>query len=85
MAGPVGDPKHDKPATPWPAMDAPSIRMRLDFIIGLLGLLVIGVGFLMVIQDVTVGLFFFLVVLLVGVVALRSYLRTWIPGDAEDG
>ena len=65
-------------------MDDPSIRMRLDFIIGLLGLLVIGVGFLMVLQDLTVGLFFFLVVLLVGVVALRSYLTTWIPGSSGE-
>ena len=65
-------------------MDAPSIRMRLDFIIGLLGLLVIGVGFLMVLMNVALGLVFFLVVLLVGVVALRSYLQTWIPGASEE-
>ena len=65
-------------------MDAPSIRMRLDFIIGLLGLLVVGIGFLMVLVDLTVGLLFFLVVLLVGVVALRSYLRTWIPASPEE-
>ena len=61
-------------------MDDPSIRMRLDFIIGLLGLLVIGLGFQMVLTDATFGLFFFLIVLIVGLVALRSYLRTWLPG-----
>ena len=64
-------------------MDHPSIRMRLDFIIGLLGLLVVGLGFLMVMVDLTVGLFFFLVVLVVGVVALRSYLQTWIPEGSQ--
>ena len=64
-------------------MDDPAIRMRLDFIIGLLGLLVIGLGFLMVLLDLTFGLFFFLVVLIVGIVALRSYLQTWLPGRAE--
>ncbi|HKJ58245.1 MAG TPA: hypothetical protein VKA37_03375 [Halobacteriales archaeon] len=63
-------------------MDDPSIRMRLDVIIGLLGLLVVGVGFLMVLMNATLGLAFFLVVLLVGLVALRSYLETWIPGRA---
>ena len=61
-------------------MDDPSIRMRLDFVIGLLALLVVGVGFLMVLLNATLGLAFFLVVLLVGVVALRAYLQTWIPG-----
>ena len=61
-------------------MDDPSIRMRLDFVIGLLALLVVGVGFLMVLLNATLGLAFFLVVLLVGVVALRSYLETWLPG-----
>ena len=66
-------------------MDHPSIRMRLDFIIGLLGLLVVGVGFLMVILNATLGLVFFLVVLLVGVVALRSYLQTWIPAESDEG
>ncbi len=65
-------------------MDTPSIRMRLDFIIGLLGLLVIGLGFLMVMVNETLGLVFFLVVLLVGLVALRSYLTTWIPEGTED-
>ena len=65
-------------------MDSPALRMRLDFVIGLLGLLVVGLGFLMVMVDLTVGLFFFLVVLVVGVVALRSYLETWIPGEAEE-
>ena len=65
-------------------MDDPSIRMRLDFIIGLLGLLVIGLGFLMVLEDLAFGLAFFLVVLLVGVVALRSYLQTWIPGGSTE-
>jgi|GEM_PF-3717524 len=64
-------------------MDGPSTRMRLDFIIGLLGLLVIGVGFLMVMLDLVVGLVFFLVVLIVGVVALRSYLETWLPAGGE--
>ena len=63
-------------------MDDPSTRMRLDFIIGLLGLLVIGLGFQMVLVDLTTGLFYFLVVLIVGVVALRSYLQTWLPGDS---
>lgn len=63
-------------------MDDPSIRMRLDFVIGLLALLVVGVGFLMVLLNAVLGLAFFLVVLLVGVVALRSYLETWIPGRA---
>ena len=71
-------------AIPSPAeafrMHDPSIRMRLDFVIGLLGLLVIGVGFQMVLMNVAVGLAFFLVVLLVGVVALRSYLLTWESG-----
>ena len=66
-------------------MDSPALRMRLDFVIGLLSLLVVGLGFLMVMVDLTVGLFFFLVVLVVGVVALRSYLETWIPsGSADD-
>jgi len=60
-------------------MDDPTIRMRLDFVIGLLALLVVGVGFLMVLLNATLGLVFFLVVLLVGVVALRSYLETWVP------
>lgn len=66
-------------------MDALSIRMRLDFIIGLLGLLVVGLGFLMVTVDVTLGLAFFLVVLLVGLVALRSYLQTWTRGGVDQG
>lgn len=63
-------------------MDDPSIRMRLDFVIGLLALLVVGVGFLMVLLNAVLGLAFFLVVLLVGVVALRAYLETWLPGQA---
>lgn len=57
-------------------MSEPAVLMRLDAIIGLLALVVVSLGLVMVLIDETYGVAFFLVVLLLGVVATRSYLSS---------
>lgn len=67
-------------------MTDPALRLRLDAIIGLLALVVVSLGFTMVLLDDALGVVFFLVVLVLGVVATRSYLLALyrgLTGEAE--
>lgn len=64
-------------------MTEPAVLVRLDALIGLLALVVVSLGLVMVLLDDSLGVVFFLVVLVLGVVATRSYLRSLLDSLPE--